>query len=81
MDRLKKIQLRIDPKAVYFLHFVLEGYDNMFVLSTVDRHIGLVEVQATEGSIEDLSLILGSLEAEIGAVALGLDCTDLVFSD
>lgn len=66
MDKLKKIILRIDPKAVYFLRFILEGYDNLFVLSTVDRHIGMVEVQTTEGSIEDLSLILASLEAEIG---------------
>jgi len=71
MDRLKRFTLRIDRKAVYFLSFILEGYDNLFVLSTVDRHIGLVEVQTTEGSIEDLLLILESLEAEIG-----LDRTD-----
>ena len=71
MNRLKRFILRIDPKAVYFLRFVLEGYDNLFVLSTVDRHIGLVEVHTTEGSIEDLLLILESLESEIG-----LDRTD-----
>ena len=66
MDGLEKFTLRIDPSLVYFFRFILEGYDNMFVLSTVDQRAGLVEVHAVKGSVKDLLLILRSLKSIIG---------------
>ena len=66
MTELEKFTLRIDPSSVYFFRFILEGYDNMFMLSTVDQHIGLVEVRAVKGSVYDLLLILRSLKSIIG---------------
>lgn len=71
MDELEKFTLRIDPSLVYFFRFILEGYDNLFVLSTVDQRAGLIEVRAVKGSAKDLLLILRSLESIIG-----LDCMD-----
>ena len=66
MIKLEKFTLRIDPSSVYFFRFILEGYDNMFMLSTVDQRIGLVEVRAVKGSAYDLLLILRSLKSIIG---------------
>ena len=66
MIELEKFTLRIDPSSVYFFRFILEGYDNMFMLSTVDQSIGLVEVRAVKGSAYDLLLILRSLKSIIG---------------
>ena len=66
MTELEKFTLRIDPSSVYFFRFILEGYDNMFMLSTVDQRIGLVEVRAVKGSVYDLLLILRSLKSIIG---------------
>ncbi len=66
LDRLERYRLYIDSRAVCVLRSILEGYDNIFVVTTIDRRVGLVEIQATSGSIEDLSLILGSLKTEIG---------------
>ncbi|OPL12173.1 MAG: hypothetical protein AVO38_03855 [delta proteobacterium ML8_D] len=66
MFELEKFTLRIDPSSVYFFRFILEGYDNMYLLSTVDPDEGLVEVRAVKGSIKDLFLVLKSLKTAIG---------------
>ena len=74
MAELEKFTLRIDPSSVYFFRFILEGYDNMFVLSTVDQRAGLVEVRAVKGSVKDLLLILRSLESIIGLDRMDSRC-------
>ena len=66
MFRLEKFTLRIDPSSVYFFRFILEGYDNLFVLSTVDQRAGLIDVLTVKGSVKDLLLILRSLKSIIG---------------
>lgn len=67
------IHLRMRPSAVYFLRFILEGYDNLFILTTLDRDEGLVTVQTGEDQLQDLYIILESVQAEIG-----LDCMEKV---
>ncbi|RPI52133.1 MAG: DUF4911 domain-containing protein [Deltaproteobacteria bacterium] len=74
MTELEKFTLRIDPSSVYFFRFILEGYDNMFLLSTVDQRIGLVEVRAAKGSVYDLLLILRSLKFIIGLDRMDSKC-------
>ena len=66
MYGLEKFTLRIDPSSVYFFRFILEGYDNLFVLSTVDQRAGLIDVLTVKGSVKDLLLILRSLKSIIG---------------
>lgn len=38
----EKLFLRINPKRIWYLKFILEGYDGIAVLSTEDRQSGLV---------------------------------------
>ncbi len=63
------ITVRIDPSAVHFLKFVLEGYDNLFLLTTLDRKTGLVLIRHAEGALADLLRILESLGERIGLVS------------
>ncbi|MCD6200020.1 MAG: DUF4911 domain-containing protein [Deltaproteobacteria bacterium] len=74
MAELEKFTLRIDPSSVYFFRFILEGYDNMFVLSTVDPRAGLVEVRAVKSSVKDLLLILKSFKSIIGLDRMDSRC-------
>ena len=74
MAGLEKFTLRIAPSSVYFFRFILEGYDNMFMLSTLDQRAGLVEVQAARGSVKDLLLILRSLRSVIGLDRMDSRC-------
>lgn len=74
MAGLEKFTLRIAPSSVYFFRFILEGYDNMFVLSTVDPRAGLVEVRAVKSSVKDLLLILKSFKSIIGLDRMDSRC-------
>ena len=74
MAELEKFTLRIDPSSVFFFRFILEGYDNMFMLSTVDPRAGLVEVRAAKDSVKDLLLILKSLKSIIGLDRMDSRC-------
>ena len=74
MAELETFTLRIDPSSVYFFRFILEGYDNMFMLSTVDQRAGLVDVRAAKGSLKDLLLILRSLKSIIGLDRMDSRC-------
>ncbi len=62
--------LKIHPSKVYFLRFILEGYDNLFVLSTLDKADGLIEIQYVESSEDDLNSILEEIGHFIGLVPM-----------
>jgi hypothetical protein len=53
---------RINPRRFHYLKFLLEGYDNMAVLSSVDSRQGVVRIRCPEGMITELFALL---EAEI----------------
>jgi len=58
--------IKIDPTNVYFLRFILEGYDNMYVLSTIDKKEGLVEIQYCACAQKELKEILLEIGDTIG---------------
>ncbi len=58
--------LTIDPSKVYLLRFILEGYDNLFVLSTLDARSGLVEIHYVKSAQEELDAILSEIGRSIG---------------
>lgn len=65
-EDLDILRLRIRPQAVYFLRFILEAYDNLYIMTTIDRDCGLVEIRHATGSKNDLQDILTELTEIIG---------------
>ncbi len=45
---IRKLCLRISPGRIHYLKFLLEGYDGMAILSTIDASAGLVVVRYPE---------------------------------
>jgi len=66
---IRRFLFRMNPSRVYFLRFVLEGYDNLFVLSTIDRKEGLVEIQYVKSAEDDLCSVLTEIGPFIGLSA------------
>jgi hypothetical protein len=66
MDDLDTVTLHVDPSSVYLLRFLLEGYDNLFLMSTIDHIAGTVEIRVAEGACEDLWRILESVTDNLG---------------
>ena len=56
---------RMDRREISFMKFVLEAYDNMAVVSTVDRKRGVVQVRIAPGCEALVDDIVTGLSAAI----------------
>lgn len=56
-----EIVLKIPRKEISFLTKIIEGYDNLGVVSTLDKQEGLVVVRVTPDTEAEIREILGRL--------------------
>lgn len=56
---------RIERREISFLRFILEAYDGLAVLTTVDPETGVVNLQIAPGCEADVELILQELKNNI----------------
>ena len=59
------MQLRISPDRIHYLKFILEGYDNLATLSTINARQGLVEIRYLPESKKDLTDLLTEITSDI----------------
>ncbi len=59
------MQLEISPNRIHFLKFILEGYDNLAIMSTVDVRQGLVEIRYPPEVKKDLTDLLTEIASDI----------------
>ena len=64
MDTIKKY-LRIDRREICFLKFILEAYDGIASITTVNSDLGVVRLHIPPGSAEDVEIILQDLKKSI----------------
>ncbi|MDY6824768.1 MAG: DUF4911 domain-containing protein [Thermodesulfobacteriota bacterium] len=65
MDRLKetiKQFYRVDRREISFIKYIFEGWDNMAVLTTLDRFAGTVMLSIAPGAESDVAAVLARLE-------------------
>ncbi len=60
-----RLRLHIRPERIHFLKFILEGYDGLAVLSTVDAGQGLVEIRYPPEVAGDLDQLLNHIHSQI----------------
>jgi hypothetical protein len=60
-NSLASLRIRIDPEQIYFLKFILEAYDNLTIMSTVDRIEGLMELKYPPELEQDVKGVLQSM--------------------
>jgi hypothetical protein len=65
LSETQKLYLRIDPRQIHYLKFLLEGYDGMAILSTIDAQSGLVLVRYPFQSQAVLFELLSDLAADL----------------
>jgi hypothetical protein len=61
MNHLSEVFLRISPNKFHFLKFILEGYDNLAILSSFHGSDGIVVIRYPKEMTEDLFNLLGCL--------------------
>ena len=68
---LASCRIRIDPEQIYFLKFILEAYDNLTIMSTVDRIEGVMELKYPLELEEDVLGVLRSMAQRLRLEELG----------
>ena len=59
------LKIKISPDRIHYLKFILEGYDNLAVLSTVNARQGLVAIRYLPENEEDLRYLLSEIASDI----------------
>ena len=59
------LRLEITPERIHFLKFILEGYDGLAILSTIDAGQGLVEIRYPPEIENDLKQLLHNIRPQI----------------
>ncbi len=60
-----KQRYRVDRREIAFIRFILEAYDGLAVVTTLDPEAGLIEFQIAPGCEQDLETILQDLKQDI----------------
>lgn len=53
--------LRIKPEKIHFFKSILEGYDGLAMMSTIDVRQGLVSVRYSDAAQKDVIALLSAL--------------------
>ena len=62
---LCELFLRISPEKFHFLKFIIEGYDNLALISSVSGKEGVIRLRYPEENLHEVLQLLGSIAAEI----------------
>ena len=63
--RLDELYLRISFNRFHFLKFILEGYDNLAILSSYDCPAGLVVIRYPGAMAVELMQLLGQIAGSL----------------
>ena len=67
-QRLSEVYLRILPEKFHYLKFILEGYENLAILSAYDCRPGIVVIRYPQDMAADLFRLLTSIAASLNAL-------------
>lgn len=60
-----KQRYRVDRREIAFIRFIIEAYDGLAIVTTLDADAGLIEFQIAPGCEQDVATILQDLEQDI----------------
>ncbi len=68
----------INPAEIHFLRFLLEGYDGIGSITTIDAGLGLVRINIASGCEEEITRILQAEEERLQVREVAVAETDIV---
>ena len=64
VETIKKY-FRVDRREIHFIRFILEAYDGIATLSTVDPDAGLVCLSIPPGCENDVEVVLQDIKKDV----------------
>ncbi len=59
------IKVQLEPCNIAYLNWIIEGYEHIGIVSTLDREKGIVLIQSTPDMLGDLKIILQNFDFPI----------------
>jgi hypothetical protein len=56
---------RVDTSQISFLKFILEAYDGMAQMTTLDPGLGVVEIYVSSGCLKDFEMLIIDLKKQM----------------
>ncbi len=66
LQNLEQLSARIAPERIAFVKFILEGYDDLVILSTADQASGDIVLRFHSARRDELLAVLDYLHADYG---------------
>ena len=60
-----KQRYRVDRREIAFIRYIVEAYDGLAIVTTLDPDTGLIEFQIAPGCEQDVETILQDLKQDI----------------
>ena len=60
-----KQRYRVDRRKIAFIRFIIEAYDGLAIVTTLDSKTGLIEFQIAPGCVPDVETILQDLNQDV----------------
>ena len=60
-----RVRVHLDRRQVAFLRFLLEGYDGLATISTVDRWASVVDLHVPEERVSELQSLLAVVKEQL----------------
>jgi hypothetical protein len=67
---MRRVRVVLDRKQVVFLRFLLEGYDGLATISTVDRWGSTVDLFVCHEQLEELQGLLRAVQSQLGIASV-----------
>lgn len=74
METIRKI-IRVDRREICFLKFILEAYDGIAAMTTVDARLGIVLLQIAPGCEKEVETVIRDLGRDI-LIDASDECSD-----
>lgn len=64
---------KVAHRDMVYLKFILEAYEGMNVMSTVDNRAGIIRIAIMPGFVPDMDALLAELAGQVGMEAVAWD--------
>lgn len=54
----ESVKLQVQPCDIAFVNWIIEGYEHMGVVSTIDREKGIIVIRSTEDMLPELMKVV-----------------------
>lgn len=69
---------KVAHRDMVYLKFILEAYEGMNVMSTVDNRAGIIRIAIMPGFVPDMDALLAELAGQVGMEPVAWDSGDVL---